>query len=299
MRAPKSGAIRRWRTPAYPTTLEALAKPGLLARHQLPAWLSNREIAAAAGVLLAANAGGCSRAPASCTSGTTLAPGAPAVVAPLFEHGSGRGSVGCIAMNPPEFLSEEEGLQVIREELTRQGLAPLKDNVEFSSVKIPRRYIQLQMREDESDMDETIVEAPEEAQPLVVDLVTPQRHVAVEFVSLRDYGDLGGPQWGRGCWSSACEYDFKDVARSLSEQVRSQAQGVWFGAFYDPLTTPGHFLKWAGADTTPATAPSLFLSFSVGGDKQGAREQATRESKQLLRQQVKDFVDWLKAQGAI
>src|ERR1035438_3198523 len=39
-------------------------------------------------------------------------------VAPLFIHGEGRGAFGCVATNPPIFLSEDEAKQVIREEAT-------------------------------------------------------------------------------------------------------------------------------------------------------------------------------------
>jgi hypothetical protein len=59
----------------------------------------------------------------------------------------------------------------------------------------------------------------------------------------------------------------------VSDQVRRQAQGVFFGAFYEPVVT-----DWRRFGTPAA-----------------ARE---REAE-LLRAQVQDFVDWLKAQGAI
>ena len=45
-----------------------------------------------------------------------------AIVAPIFQHGEGRGATGCIVMSPPVFLSEEEALQVIREEMAAKGV---------------------------------------------------------------------------------------------------------------------------------------------------------------------------------
>jgi len=37
-------------------------------------------------------------------------------VAPIFIHGDGRGSFGCVSVAPPAFLSEEEAFDVIHEE---------------------------------------------------------------------------------------------------------------------------------------------------------------------------------------
>jgi hypothetical protein len=44
------------------------------------------------------------------------------VVAPIFEHGEGRGATGCVVVTFPVFLSEEEAMQVIREELAEHGI---------------------------------------------------------------------------------------------------------------------------------------------------------------------------------
>lgn len=49
--------------------------------------------------------------------------GAKAVVAPIFEHGEGRGATGCVVVNPPVFLSEQDAMQVIREELPKSGVS--------------------------------------------------------------------------------------------------------------------------------------------------------------------------------
>ena len=44
---------------------------------------------------------------------------ASVLVAPIFEHGKGRGATGCIVIAPPVFLSEEDARQAIEEELKR------------------------------------------------------------------------------------------------------------------------------------------------------------------------------------
>ena len=87
----KAQPLRRYHTPAYPPKLDVLAMPGLLAKHQPPAWVRNAEIAGAAGLFLTANAAGCAK-----PTPPPLAANAPAIVAPIFEHGEGRASEGCV-----------------------------------------------------------------------------------------------------------------------------------------------------------------------------------------------------------
>ena len=60
------------------------------------------------------------------------------LVAPLFVHGTGRGVVGCIVVTPPAFLSEEEGAQIIREELATKGVR-LSPGGTLAGVRMPRQ----------------------------------------------------------------------------------------------------------------------------------------------------------------
>ena len=122
--------------PAYPTRIEAAQDAQLLERHVPPARPA-RGRRQRVGVFLAAGLCGCGKqqaapggqggqAPVTATDGGTrplaqpqdagLSQRAAAVVAPVFEHGKGRGIAGCIVVAPPVFLSEEEALQVISEE---------------------------------------------------------------------------------------------------------------------------------------------------------------------------------------
>ncbi len=302
MTALRCQPVRRDRRPRCPTKLQVLATPDLLKRHQPAAWLTNREIAAAASVFLAANLSGCTKSPPapSAVKKATLAPDAPAIVAPIFAHGDGRGATGCVVLVPPEFLSEEEAHQVIRDELSRAGLALADENVPLSQVTIPPRYITLEITGSGQGADyvEKIVEAPEEARPLTADFLDPARRIAAVYVSEADYRRLGGPGWGRGCWSSATSYDFCETAAFVSDQVRDKPAGVFFGVFYDPVLSRASVVRWVGQDSTTNANPLAPLLELLSADAERDRL-VQAESKALLRAQVKDFVDWLKAQGAI
>ena len=148
----RAHALTYCRPPRYPTKLQVAALPDLLARHQPAAWVRKREIAGAAAALLSANLTARSLAqdlppptPAAQVAVSQpaararLAGDAPAIVAPVFLHGEGRGATGCIVVSPPAFLSEEEALQVIREQLNAAGVELTQFNVEFKAVEIPQR----------------------------------------------------------------------------------------------------------------------------------------------------------------
>ncbi len=283
--------VKHGRWPAYPTKLEVLATPELLERHQPPAWLSNRELAAAAGVFLAANAAGGGKATTDASNGARLAPDAPAIAAPIFEHGDGRGVTGCVVLNPPSFLSEEEARQIIKDELARYGMQALQEDIAFDGVAVPRRHIRITFDRENPTVSETIVVAPGEEAALSVDLVDSTHQIAVEYVSISDYAFLGGPVYEPGTWSSAHRYDFKQTAKFAVQHIRGKPAGAYFGVFYDPLAHVGQFVKWTGKQQQ-GPLPWMW-------DTDERRQMAEAESKRLLRKQVKDFVDWLKAQGVI
>ena len=58
MKNMKSKPIRRYPSPKYPTRLEVAARPGLLQRHQPPAWRNWPELTGAVGLFLLASAQG-------------------------------------------------------------------------------------------------------------------------------------------------------------------------------------------------------------------------------------------------
>ncbi len=96
-----------------------------------PAYPTRRDVLAGAATFALANLAGCSFAVAELESGKIA-------VAPVFEHGEGRGVTGCNVVTPPVFLSEEEGLQILREELAKHGIQ-LKAGGTLQGVVVPAR----------------------------------------------------------------------------------------------------------------------------------------------------------------
>jgi hypothetical protein len=259
--------------PAYPTRLEALADPGLLSRNVPHNWNQNTLTATALGVFLAANS--CLRADGGGKSSHPKA----AVVAPIFEHGNGRGATGCVVVVPPVFLSEEEALQVIAEELSQSGIKITSKNVVLEGVTIPRRRERFRSFKEGFKVD--VENDPEKAAPLAADGMDDTLRVAVEYVSESDYFDLGGPR----SFSTVQSYDFKKVAVGIAQAVENKGPGVYFGTFYNPM---------------PEIDPGRTGSRQDWTERwRRMHEEGGTEARRLLHLQVKDFIDWLKGQGVI
>lgn len=263
--------VRRHRAPRYPTKLEVLREPGLLETHVPAGWLSHRELAGVVGACLAANTVGCSTSTSANAPNAHLTDTGPAsvsMVAPVYGGvppkilARNRGSSACVAVAPPVFLSEEEALQIIVEELSQQGLT-------FSDRNVPLKSVIITWREYERKYDwisETRRgDIAEVTKPLQVDRVDPDHQVGVEYIDSLEAFHLG-------------EYEPHAAAASVAAEVAKQGSSIRFGAFYDPSKMLPTELRWAH------------------GEK---REEATAECQRLLRLQVKSFIDWLKGQGVI
>jgi hypothetical protein len=259
----KAAPVRRHRRPAYPTKLEAQSDPSLLRKNVPPAWRAVPELAGAVALFVALETAGCRPG------------GKSPVVAPLFEHGEGRGSTGCVAVAPPVFLSEEEAIQVIREEASRQGLTLSRQPWQVPGAQFADG-------------------------PASVDAVDLEKKVAVKFISETAHRDLArakrderflAPLRGLSL-SSVHPYDLPEMGRYFAARVRRQGQGkIYLGTLYDPairLKPDRQEPNWKGMTAEEAEAAW-----------QKPRNEARAEAKRLLRLQVQDFVKWLQAQGAI
>ena len=258
----KSNPMDSYKNPQYPTKIQVYEDPDLLKKYMPPLWRRNAQVAGLATLFMVA----------SCQSNKSilksdLASDAAAVVAPIFEYGEGRGSVGCEVINPPVFLSEEEAMQVISEQLTKTGFKISQTNVSLENLTI---YHGTRVEWDDDFRNPTYHKG--DLKPLNVDLYDEDQKIAVEFVSKSDSQDFGVNS--DDVFISVESYDFETMADSLATEVKTHGKGVYFGAFYDPM---------AGA---------------VDGDYWNF-ESRRNVSKQYLQNQVKDFINWLKAQGVM
>ncbi|MCX6924648.1 MAG: hypothetical protein NT154_15750 [Verrucomicrobia bacterium] len=296
----KSKPVRKYAQPKYPTRLEIAACPALLYRHQPPAWRKWPELTGAAGLFLLADA---ARLPAADGapkgSQNPVQTNAVAIVAPIFQHGEGRGATGCIVMSPPVFLSEEEALQVIREEMAGKGVQLGNNQTTLAGVTVERGRFSVPAATAGATKGTQPARPTFEIkqEPFKTDAADPKKNVFVEFLSERDANqwDLerareeratGGTNSAFPFSSSVRSYDMTNTAGYVAERVRRQATDkVYLGTFYDPLAGTLDFSKLRAAKSEP--------------NFKAVMAEATLESRRLLRLQVQDFLKWLQAQGAI
>ena len=273
--------LTRYPKPRYPDAYRVLQEPDLLRR--LPArFAAKPAVCAALGAILSLGLAGCgvSSAPATypAPEGTPSSPGATpsaapervALSIPLFEHGSGMGSYGCVSVAPPVFLSEEEALSVILDEAARYGL-------DFSgSETIGGATLPLHNTFEQSDKTTS--------SDLALDGYDGTHGIGVEFVSRQDLIQWQDPK--QNVASSVENYYFKDAARAIAEGNENIA------AFYDPMSADFREFNYEWPEEDDG---------GKGYEEYAAKYDAEQREKSLedLRAQVRDFLEWLKGQGII
>jgi hypothetical protein len=116
------------KNPGYPTKLQTASNPSLLEKNIPEAWRRSAAIAGMLSLLLSSP---------GCRKSETPTPGPKAAfAAPIFPHGEGRGFVGCQAINPPAFLSEEEAYGIITEEMAKASVQLSRSCAQFSPVAV-------------------------------------------------------------------------------------------------------------------------------------------------------------------
>ena len=180
---------------------------------------------------------------------------------PIFAHGTGRGSYGCMSVAPPVFLSEEEAMQVIAEECAAQG-------IDISGQKTISGTFPATSTLPEgisgSDFDETYTGE------LTLDGYSEELGIGVEFVSTDDIKDWrSNPR----SISTVDQYNIKDTAQRLVDCTDNVA------VFYDP--TADDYREFTGSN------------------EESYVESSRERSLEELREQVRDFLQWLKGQGVI
>ena len=258
---------RRWaRNPVVLTALGLVLSAGLTAcgttsQSILPDNLSP----AASEETTASDQPSSDHSPASVTSAVdsaeTSADDPEALDIPIFAHGTGRGSYGCESVAPPVFLSEEEAMQVIQEECAAQGI-DISGQKTISGTFPATSTLPEAVSVGESDKTYS--------GDLKLDGYSEDLGIGVEFVSKDDILDW---QADTEMHATVDEYNLKGTAQRLVDCTDNVA------VFYDPT-----------ADD--------YNDFT-GSNEESYVESSKEKSLEELREQVRDFLQWLKGQGVI
>ncbi|NLM45283.1 MAG: metalloprotease [Firmicutes bacterium] len=261
--------VRRYKTPKYPDKEETLKNPGILL--SLPArWRNNAYVAVALSSLLLMTLTACSD-----KDRATEKEQDAVQVAPVFIRGVGRGSFGCVSVAPPAFLSEEEAFSVIQEEARREGIVFTKEAPVLQGVTLPETRFYYSDEEENTGKQKG---------DLVLDGYCADKKLAFEFVSRDDI-----VQWAKKnetLWSSVESYRFLEAAKILAQGLEGQTGGAKVAVFYDP-----HY-DYERAEIQEIINGSA-SDFALMEEKLKERVKAD------LREQVRDFLHWLKGQNII
>jgi len=193
----------------------------------------------------------------------TLGEVAP-VRTPLFEHGEGIGMYGCLMVNAPVFVSEDDAFAIIRDEFAKENMKVERGGGQAENIPIPEMH---------ANYDAQINVRPG---ALEFDFAVRDRNIVMEYVSSDDIKAWIVPdEEGQVGWSSVAAEPYKEAARVLNDGLNDQYYGGVHGVFYDPGEAYEH------------------------GDDESEQKAAQERSADALRAQVKDFIEWLAAQGVI
>ena len=246
--------IKNYRVPAYPVMDKAAVNPELL--EKVPkSWLEPSKLAVLAGLGLLSNVvSGENPVPADSKTPPVVqtpdtgmrkksvekqqqnpAAATKSVVVPMLKEAlknDGRGAFGCVVVNPPSFLSEDEALDIIKKELSKVGLK-LQEDVTVKNILAPNPAKRSFYMSNEENIPPDIIKTEYE-----FDFASNDGSILIEYISRHDYGEWKESNKS-GSWSSVSSYNFAKIAEKAADSFNkydSQDKHV-FGVFFDPLAS--------------------------------------------------------------
>ncbi len=296
--------IKKYKIPKYPIKYVILNDPNIL--KNIPRrWKGNAKVGIALSSLLLLTLAACSqrgvKLPEEAVSNNkpidlsnrkiaaNVIPGQKA--SPIFEHGEGSGSYGCVSVSPPVFLSEEEALEVIIEEAAKYGLnfypgaEELETSIELNTTQVQEEIVFSNTTIIDRDTSVKIDNSSHKytrAGKIVLDGGNEDGRISFEYVSVDDF-----KQWNPNFSEVSIfyTYDIKKTAQTFVENIKDNTNHSYVGTFYDPM---------------PCT--EIELTAEDSGIHYTEKEFETKSleaSENDLREQVRDFICWLKAEGVI
>lgn len=263
--------IKRYVPPRYPTHDILFDHPELL-RFVPKRWRGNRLALATLSIAASLIFSRISVAAEPQTAEHRASP-----VAPLFVHGQGSGTFGCIAVSPPQFFSEAEARRIIGEEAAIAGLNFLPDALTLTDADVPLTYeTKMRWRPDGYSLGHIYPGSVKSDLPL--DGYDAAHNIGFVFVSGEDFRAWKNKDFRNNI---TVDYvDIKETAERLRDNLARQNCDPVIAVFYDPM-------------------PKRRIRGSRTVDNQGHPIAQPPLAADELRAQVCDFILWLKAQGII
>ena len=261
--------VKRKITPKYPDRYSVELKPLLLKNKPLR-WQATPVAGTVLSAVVMLGLAGCITE--THTAGMPAPPPDPAYLrTPLFEHGDGIGVYGCDAVAAPIFLTEDDAFAIIRDEFEKLDITVEKGGGTVKNIQIPKTDLS-SSDGDKKPKTETVKGS------LEFDFAVDDNYIVMEYVSSDDVC-----AWSPGGQSYLLDvFRIKEAAQTLNDSLNDAELGNVHGVFYDPCEKEK-------------------IDFSESGEKDFEQLEAEAREKacETLREQVKDFIAWLGAQGII
>jgi len=307
--------VKKYKNPKYPTRTEFLQQQSDLRKYVPSRWKNNKFITSALAVFLFGSSTSVNKqSSASFATNITIDPESKShenidkkigdekypAIAPLFIHGGGRGSSGCVIINPASFLSEEEARIIIESELKKEGILFDKKDLRIDELSFTRNYgWENEDAAEDDDNEYADFEGSEillsrliPMDTLVLDAYSSKYNLAYEFVSFIDEGLFGGKQ----SMSTASSYDVIKSAGNLREKMIKYGK-MNAVIFYDPIE--GNEQDDPVNEELEKLNNEFIRIDNSKIDWVEFRKQRNKKSYELLRKQVADFIDWIKQEGLL
>ncbi|MEN6370597.1 MAG: hypothetical protein ABFD64_01155 [Armatimonadota bacterium] len=256
----KVAPVKKYIEPRYPTSQILEEHPELL--KIIPKrWQGNT-------MVLTTLAGLCILS--SCLQKESAAKQAPGTT-PASQQGKKRARLMGLPAIPPVFLSEDEAREVIVDEAKRAGITFKADGHEFIESNTPELKPYL---------------------PLVFDGYDEKYKISYEVVSMSDFKNWNTIKIQPAIQSS---YDTKEMAKRLKDALVKAKSGGYYVVFY----SPGEYRE--AAKKHYGYKQPAYDAKDVDWQAENAKilEMTKDLAREDLRNQVKDFISWLKAEGVI
>lgn len=264
--------VKEYKSPSYPAREAVFANPVLL--KTLPRrWRENAYVAIAISSLFIMTLTACSN---NKGNGASTGSNNGGQAAPLFIHGDGRGTFGCESVAPPAFLSEEEAFSVIAEEAKREGIILKKESPTLNNIRLPETQTYYDPDKKESMRSRK--------GSLQLDGFDESKKIGFEFVSKDDI--YSWEHNDSGFASSVENFEFLESARILNNGIKGKSKDMTVAVFYDPN------YKYDSEE----------VQALIKDNKDDYKDMEIKLKdlvKSDLREQVRDFLYWLKGQGII
>ncbi len=217
--------------------------------------------------------------------------------APVFVHGEGRGSVGCMAVSSPVFVSETDARDIILESFSKQGISFKESKKVFEGLdnqNFKDNYINHNFVSDSEIQKDTL-----SIVPITINYYSPEKNLGILYISNRDFNKyVKNPKT-----SSVSSYDLYGLANLISKEINSYNKFTC-AVFYDPVIYNnnaivnkklkkikvkiyGYYQKNKLSKKEKAELNELQNNYSLNSEAI-----TTVMSIDSLKAQVNDFIDW-------